>query len=113
MSLRFSQNAGISCLAEELLASLEGLCFRELVSWLVIFLRGLSSPEEQYNSSEHRQKAVHSKSIDLLATQLSGPQTFQYSLRYPVVKQLLHSHVNQSAPKVLLTTKLIYLFQYM
>jgi hypothetical protein len=85
MSLRFSQNAEIPCLAEELLASL-GLCYMELVSWLVIFLRGLSSPEEQYDPSEHWQNAVHSKNIDLLATQFSGPQTFQYSLRHPVVK---------------------------
>jgi len=37
---------------------------------LVSYIRGLSSPEEQYDPSEHRLNAVHSKSIDLSATQL-------------------------------------------
>jgi len=75
---------GISCLAEELFASQERLCSMELVS----YLKGLNSPEEQYDPSEHRQNAVHSKTIDLSATELSRPQTFQYSLSYPAVKRL-------------------------
>jgi hypothetical protein len=112
MNLRFSQNAGNFLPSRGTISFSRRTLFYG-ISELVIYLGGLSSSEEQYDPSEHQQNAVHSKSIDLSATQFSRPQTFQYSLRYPAVIQLYHFHINQSAPEVLLNTELIHLFQFM